>query len=75
MRFGIDIAQQRQEFDEILGRPRFVEELGFEGAWGFDHFVPMYGDGPGNCFEGMTTLAALAAATTKAASGAWPGPK
>ena len=23
----------------------------------------MYGDGPGNCFEGMTTLAALAAAT------------
>jgi len=64
MRFGIDIAQQRQEFDEILARARFVEELGFDGAWGFDHFVPMYGDGPGNCFEGMTTLAALATATT-----------
>jgi alkanesulfonate monooxygenase SsuD/methylene tetrahydromethanopterin reductase-like flavin-dependent oxidoreductase (luciferase family) len=64
MRFGIDIAQQRMEFDEIVGRARFVEELGFDGAWGFDHFVPMYGDGPGNCFEGMTTLAALAPATT-----------
>jgi alkanesulfonate monooxygenase SsuD/methylene tetrahydromethanopterin reductase-like flavin-dependent oxidoreductase (luciferase family) len=25
----------------------------------------MYGDGPGNCFEGMTTLAALASATTR----------
>src|ERR1700722_20883864 len=65
MRFGIDIAQQRQEFDEIVGRARFVEELGFDGAWGFDHFVPMYGQGPGNCFEGMTTLAALAASTTR----------
>jgi alkanesulfonate monooxygenase SsuD/methylene tetrahydromethanopterin reductase-like flavin-dependent oxidoreductase (luciferase family) len=64
MRFGIDIAQQRQEFDEIVDRARFVEELAFDGAWGFDHFVPMYGDGPGNCFEGMTTLAALATATT-----------
>jgi alkanesulfonate monooxygenase SsuD/methylene tetrahydromethanopterin reductase-like flavin-dependent oxidoreductase (luciferase family) len=65
MRFGIDIAQQRQEFDEIVSRARFVEDLGFDGAWGFDHFVPMYGDGPGNCFEGMTTLAALATATSR----------
>jgi len=65
MRFGIDIAQQRQEFDEIVARVRLAEGLGFDGAWGFDHFVPMYGDGPGNCFEGMTTLAALATATTK----------
>jgi alkanesulfonate monooxygenase SsuD/methylene tetrahydromethanopterin reductase-like flavin-dependent oxidoreductase (luciferase family) len=64
MRFGIDIAQQRMEFDEVLARARFVEELGFDGAWGFDHFVPMYGEGPGNCFEGMTTLAALATATS-----------
>jgi F420-dependent oxidoreductase-like protein len=65
MRLGIDIAQQRMEFDEVVDRARFVEELGFDGAWGFDHFVPMYGDGPGNCFEGMTTLAALATATSR----------
>jgi alkanesulfonate monooxygenase SsuD/methylene tetrahydromethanopterin reductase-like flavin-dependent oxidoreductase (luciferase family) len=65
MRFGIDIAQQRQEFDEIVSRARYIEDLGFDGAWGFDHFVPMYGDGPGNCFEGMTTLAALATATSR----------
>jgi alkanesulfonate monooxygenase SsuD/methylene tetrahydromethanopterin reductase-like flavin-dependent oxidoreductase (luciferase family) len=64
MRFGIDVAQQRMEFDEIVGRVRFGEAVGFEGAWGFDHYVPMYGEGPGNCFEGMTTLAALASATT-----------
>ncbi len=64
MRFGIDLAQQRMEWDELLARARLCEKFGFEGAWGFDHFQPMYGSGPGNCFEGMTTLAALAASTT-----------
>ncbi|HEX5613611.1 MAG TPA: TIGR03560 family F420-dependent LLM class oxidoreductase [Acidimicrobiia bacterium] len=65
MRFGIDVAQQRIEWDELVSRTQFVEELGFEGAWGFDHFQPMYGEGPGNCFEGMTTLAALGALTSR----------
>ena len=65
MRFAIDVAQQRVEWDELVSRVRFVEELGFEAAWGFDHFQPMYGEGPGNCFEGMTTLAALAASTSR----------
>lgn len=65
MRLGIDIAQQRMEWDDLLGRVRLCEDLGFEGMWGFDHFEPMYGEGPGNCFEGMTTLAALASATSR----------
>ena len=65
MRFGVDVAQQRMEWDDLLGRVRFAEDLGFDGVWGFDHFVPMYGEGPGNCFEGMTTLAALASATSR----------
>ena len=64
MRLGIDVAQQRLEFDEVVGRVTFGEDLGFAGAWGFDHLRPMYGEGPGNCFEGMTTLAALAGRTT-----------
>src|SRR3974390_2269295 len=50
MRIGIDVAQQRIEFEELVERVRFAEDLGFDGAWGFDHFVPMYGGGPGNCF-------------------------
>jgi F420-dependent oxidoreductase-like protein len=65
MRFGLDIAQQRMEWDEVVSRATFAEDLGFDGAWGFDHFQPMYGEGPGNCFEGMTTLAALAGVTTR----------
>lgn len=64
MEFGLDVAQQRMSFDEVVHRTRLAEDLGFTGAWGFDHFQPMYGDGPGECFEGMTTLAALSGITT-----------
>src|SRR4051794_31912041 len=65
MRFGLDIAQQRMPWDELVRRVQLAEELGFDGVWGFDHFQPMYGDGPGETFEGMTTLAALAGVTTR----------
>jgi F420-dependent oxidoreductase-like protein len=65
MRFGLDVAQQRVAWDELVRRVRLAEDLGFDGVWGFDHFQPMYGDGPGEAFEGMTTLAALASATTR----------
>jgi F420-dependent oxidoreductase-like protein len=65
MRFGLDVAQQRLAWDEVVGRVQFAEELGFDGAWGFDHFQPMYGDGPGEVFDGMTTLAALAGLTSR----------
>ena len=60
MRFGLDVAQQRMPWDELVRRAQLAEELGFDGVWGFDHFQPMYGEGPGETFEGMTTLAALA---------------
>ena len=36
MRFGIDLAQQRMDWDELLGRVRLCEDLGFDGMWGFD---------------------------------------
>ena len=65
MRFGLDVAQQRMPWDEVVRRVRRAEDLGFDGVWGFDHFQPMYGEGPGETFEGMTTLAALAGATTR----------
>jgi len=64
MRFGLDVAQQRISWDELVKRVQLAEELGFDGVWGFDHFQPMYGDGPGETFEGITTLAALAGVTS-----------
>jgi alkanesulfonate monooxygenase SsuD/methylene tetrahydromethanopterin reductase-like flavin-dependent oxidoreductase (luciferase family) len=65
MRFGLDVAQQRMPWDELVRRIRLAEELGFDGVWGFDHFEPMYGEGPGETFEGMTTLAALSGVTSR----------
>jgi alkanesulfonate monooxygenase SsuD/methylene tetrahydromethanopterin reductase-like flavin-dependent oxidoreductase (luciferase family) len=64
MRFGLDVAQQRVSWDDLVSRVRLAEELGFDGVWGFDHFQPMYGEGPGEAFEGMTTLASLAGLTS-----------
>lgn len=63
MRIGIDIAQQRMPFGEVVERARLADGAGFDGVWGFDHFQPMYGSGPGECFDGMTTLAALSGHT------------
>jgi F420-dependent oxidoreductase-like protein len=65
MRFGIDVAQQRMSWDEVVSRVQLAEEVGFDGAWGFDHFQPMYGDGPGEAFDGVTTLAALSGVTSR----------
>jgi alkanesulfonate monooxygenase SsuD/methylene tetrahydromethanopterin reductase-like flavin-dependent oxidoreductase (luciferase family) len=69
MRFGLDIAQQRMPWSESADRARFADGLGFDGIWGFDHFQPMYGEGPGECFEGNTTLAAWSAITERARVG------
>jgi F420-dependent oxidoreductase-like protein len=69
MRFGLDVAQQRMPWAEIASRARLADDAGFDGIWGFDHFQPMYGEGPGECFEGNTTLAALSGHTTNARLG------
>jgi F420-dependent oxidoreductase-like protein len=65
VRFGLDIAQQRVPWAEVAARARFADAAGFDGVWGFDHFRPMYGEGPGECFEGNTTLAALSGVTER----------
>ena len=73
MRLGLDVAQQRTTWQENVARVQFAEELGFDGVWGFDHFQPMYGEGPGECFEGQTTLAAWRiGAPAVSASTKWP---
>jgi F420-dependent oxidoreductase-like protein len=63
--FGLDISQHQLSWDEILRRTRFAEEAGFDGAWVFDHFQPLYGDRSGPCFEGWTLLAGLATVTER----------
>jgi probable F420-dependent oxidoreductase len=65
MRIGLDVAQQRMPWRELASRAQLADEAGFDGVWGFDHFQPMYGRGPGECFEGNTTLAALSGVTRR----------
>lgn len=65
MDFGLDLAQQRLEWSEVVSRAQLADEHGFAGVWGFDHFQPLYGNGPGNCFEGWTTIASLCGLTER----------
>ena len=65
MRLGLDVSQHQLEWPELLRRARFAEDAGFDGAWVFDHFKPLYGDKGGPCMEGWTLLAALASSTER----------
>jgi F420-dependent oxidoreductase-like protein len=65
MKLGIDVSQHQLTWEQLLGRVRFAEDAGFDGAWVFDHFKALYGDPTGPCLEGWTLLAGLAAATER----------
>lgn len=67
MRYAIKTAPQMTTWAAMLEVWQAADQLDvFESAWNFDHFEPILGqprNGP--CFEGWTTLAALAQATTR----------
>jgi F420-dependent oxidoreductase-like protein len=64
--FGIQTPQQDVTYAEVRDIWKAAEELGFDSAWVFDHFLPIPpGDTEGPCLEGWTMLAALAAETSK----------
>lgn len=65
MRFGLDCSQHHLGWPDVVERALLGEEAGFDGAWVFDHFRPLYGDPVGPCFEAWTLLAALAAKTSR----------
>jgi F420-dependent oxidoreductase-like protein len=65
MRIGLDTAQHQLLWPELMERVQFAEGAGFDGAWVFDHFTPLYGDRNGPCLEGWTLLAGLAAVTSR----------
>lgn len=63
IRFGIQTPQQHTTWPEMLSLWQEVDTLGYDTAWVFDHFLPIFSDPTGSCLEGWTALAALAMAT------------
>src|SRR3989442_9706480 len=65
IRFGIQTPNQSVAWDDLLAAWKEAEALGFDSAWVFDHFIPIFGNQDGPCLEGWTMLAALAAETRR----------
>lgn len=65
VRFGVQTPPQHVTYRQIADAWTLAEELGFDSAFTFDHFMPIFSDPAGPCFEGWSLLAALAAQTTR----------
>jgi F420-dependent oxidoreductase-like protein len=66
MRFGIKTAPMDTTWSGMLDVWREADRIPlFESAWNFDHFEPIFSDRAGPCLEGWSTLAALAAVTSR----------
>ena len=55
--------QQHTTWPEILSLWQEIDALGYDTAWVFDHFLPIFSDPTGPCLEAWTALSALAMAT------------
>jgi probable F420-dependent oxidoreductase len=69
MRVGVQIQPQHADFEGMRRAWREADELGVDSIFTWDHFYPLYGEPDGTHYEGITTLAALAAATERAQVG------
>ena len=68
-RFGIQLRPQRTTWDRYRKAVQLVEELGFDTVWNSDRLLPAWAD-DGARFETLTTLGAMADATTTVRLGA-----
>ncbi len=65
IRFGVQFSQQGTTWNDLVRAVTDAERLGFDSAWVYDHFMPIWGDADGPCLEGWTLLGALAARTSR----------
>ncbi|MFQ5878755.1 MAG: LLM class F420-dependent oxidoreductase [Dehalococcoidia bacterium] len=68
--FGIQTPPQHVTYDELVKLWRAAEQLGYDSAWVFDHFMPLTENYQGPCLEGMVALTALATQTSRLRLGA-----
>src|SRR4051794_19412403 len=69
LRFGVHSGPQNTTAEDYLGLWRRAEDLGYDRVSAFDHFMPIFSDPTGPCFEGPTMLAAAAAQTSRVRCG------
>ncbi|HZG48595.1 MAG TPA: TIGR03560 family F420-dependent LLM class oxidoreductase, partial [Thermoleophilaceae bacterium] len=69
IRFGVHAGPQNTSFDDYRDLWVRSEELGYDWASDFDHFLPIHSDPTGPQFEGTTLLAAMAAHTSRVRCG------
>lgn len=66
MQFGLFLAQHRRDWTQIAEEFRLADELGYDHAWGHDHFVSTGKEGPEDkMLEAWTVLAGVAALSTR----------
>jgi len=65
LRFGVQTPPQHVTYQDLLSMWQEADELGFDTAFVFDHFIPIYSEPSGPCLEGWTLLSALAAQTKR----------
>jgi alkanesulfonate monooxygenase SsuD/methylene tetrahydromethanopterin reductase-like flavin-dependent oxidoreductase (luciferase family) len=65
LRFGVQTPPQHVTYSDLVSVWQEADELGFDSAFLFDHFIPIYSDPNGPCLEGWTLLSALAVQTKR----------
>jgi probable F420-dependent oxidoreductase len=70
LRVGVQVQPQHADFEGMRRAWREAEEMGVDSICTWDHFYPLSGEPDGKHYEGLTTLAALAADTTQPQVGA-----
>jgi F420-dependent oxidoreductase-like protein len=63
LRFGVLTYPEHVTYREISQTWHEIDDVGFDSAFVFDHFVPYTGSSSGSCLESWTLLSALAAQT------------
>ena len=69
IRFGIQTPPHNTTWQELRDAWKLIDSLDYDTAWVFDHFFAILSDPSGPCFEGWTSLAALAAQTSRVQAG------
>lgn len=70
IRFGVQTPPQNTTWQELVATWKLIDAAGYDTAWTFDHFLPIFSDPSGPCFEGWIALAALASETKRVEIGA-----